>query len=49
MTDEPERFDTDDWQHGFWTGYRLGFVRGRLVAWAAYVRRLRKTLGGENR
>lgn len=39
-TDDPERFDRDDWQHGFWTGYRLG-LRGRIVAWIAYLQRLR--------
>lgn len=37
---EPEFFEREPWQHGFWTGYRLGFTRGRIVAAMAYLKRL---------
>lgn len=40
-TSEPD-FDGDEWQRGFHTGYRLGFVRGRLVAWIAYLKRIKE-------
>ena len=26
-------YDGDEWQRGFWSGYRLGVVRGRIQAW----------------
>lgn len=38
--DDAEFFDSEPWQHGFWTGYKLGLVRGRLLAWKLYTRRL---------
>lgn len=40
MNEDAEYFETESWQDGFWTGYRLGIVRGRLIAWRIYAQRL---------
>lgn len=42
MNSQQPDYDGDEWQRGFHTGYRLGFVRGRLVAWIRYLERIRE-------
>lgn len=37
--EEPD-YDGPVWQNGFWAGYRLGVVRGRIQAWIRYMARL---------